>query len=462
MPRGDCSCSRRAFLKGCGLTLGGFGLASLFPSALIHHALAFTGSSDKRVLFIFMRGGNDGINAIIPHGDPDYSLARRPTLYVPYNAAYDLNGFASLHPALARLQEPYQQGDLAIVHRVGYANSTRSHFDGQRIWENGVPSQPQLFEGWLYRYIHESALSSGAALPVLSVQSTPPLALRGAEKFVNIANPDNFNYNISDPKRTKFKSSWQSLYGGLEGIEAYRPVLSQTGVKLADTIDEYASWDQANWNPLDPNNGWSLFPVSAATNQPGFATTSFDFFKSVKVCALSLLESTGSSPNGTRVAGAQLNGWDTHSGQGQLTGLQPDLLSWLAYAIRSLKIVLSGAATDPRNYPSIWQNTVVMTMSEFGRTTIENGSHGTDHAAASCLFVAGGAVNGGVYNCDAASWPNGVMLGVNGRYLLERTDYRSIFWEILRDHMGASPATVETVFPGYTAAGLGAQELGLV
>lgn len=459
-----CSCSRRSFLKGAGVTLSGFGIASLFPTPFIQQALAgTTATGDKRLLFIFLRGGNDGLNAVIPHGDPDYSPARRPTLHVPYAAQYDLNGFASLHPSLGSLLEPFNAGELAVVHRVGYPNSSRSHFDGQRIWENGDPTQAQLFEGWLYRYVHQSALSAGVSLPVLSIQATPPLMLRGQERFVNVADPDNFSYIITDPtKLSKFKSRWRTTFSGLQGLEAYRPILSQTGVKLVDTLDEYASWDQSNWNPLDPNTGFSLFPVSAATNQAGFSTASFDFFRSVKVCALSLLESTGASANGTRVAGTQLTGFDTHSGQGQTSGVQPELFSWLAYAMQSLRIVLSGGATDPRGYPSIWDNTVVVTLSEFGRTTIENGSGGTDHAAASCLFLAGGSVNGGVYNCDASTWPAGVMLGVNGRYLLERTDYRAIFWEILRDHMGANPALVDTVFPGYSASGVGTQELGLV
>jgi len=118
------------------------------------------------------------------------------------------------------------------------------------------------------------------------------------------------------------------------------------------------------------------------------------------------------------------------------------------------------AANDPRAYPAVWSDTVVATLSEFGRTSKENGSFGSDHAAASCLFAAGGSVIGGVYNCDPSTWPAGVMFGDSGRYLLVRTDYRAIFWEILRDHMGADPATVDSVFPGYTALGL--QELGLI
>jgi uncharacterized protein (DUF1501 family) len=448
-------------LRGCGLTLTGFSIASLFPTPLIRQVMAGGLTDDRRLLFVFLRGGNDGINALIPHGDVDYNPTNRPTLYIPPVDAIDLNGFASLHPALGDMADAFNAGDLAAIHRVGYANNSRSHFDGQRIWENGDPTQTQLFEGWLYRYVQEAAISVGVDLPVLSVQSAPPVLLRGEEKFVNVANPDNFNYIIGDPPRSKMATGWGETAANLVGLEKYRPVLSQTGIKLADTFDEYQSWDQANWDPLDPDTGWSLFPVSGATNQAGFSAQSYEFFGALKVAALALLESAGTD-NGTRIAGTQLGGWDTHNGQGQINGTQAELLSWLAYGFKSLRIVLSGAATDPRNYTSIWDRTIVVTLSEFGRTSRENGSFGSDHAAASCLFAMGGTVAGGVYNCDATTWPAGAMFGVDGRYLLERTDYRAVFWEILRDHMGASAATADAVFPGYTSLGLPSQELGLI
>src|SRR5262245_53946923 len=131
-----CSCSRRSFLKGSGLTLAGFGLSSLFPAAFLRSAMA-AGNSSKRLLFIFMRGGNDGINTVIPHGDPDYNTTNRPTLYIPPASAINLNGFASLHPAMQDAMDAYNAGDLAIIHRVGIPNNTLSHFDDQRTWENG-------------------------------------------------------------------------------------------------------------------------------------------------------------------------------------------------------------------------------------------------------------------------------------------------------------------------------------
>jgi len=461
-----CDCSRRSFLRGAGLTLAGFGLHSLLPGAFVRQALASGPFSNKRLLFIFLRGGNDGINTVIPAGDPDYNTINRPTLYIPNASSLDLgNGFARLHPALAELLPVFSSGDLAVVHRAGFPNNTKSHFDDQRIWENGDPAQPNLFEGWLYRYIEENTVSAGVLLPALSVQGNQPVLLRGQEPFVNIANPGFFDYYYTtDPKRSKLKGSWDGQYTNLTGLEPYRPLLTQTSIKLVDTLDEYRSWSQQTWDPKDPNTGFSLFPVDAATNPPGppgpFSTSSFGFFRALKVCALSLLESDAVNNNGTRVAGCELGGFDTHNAQGAATGAQANLLSWLAYGLKSLQIVLSGAANDPRGYPAIWDDTVVTTLSEFGRTTKENGSIGSDHAAASCLFIAGGAVNGGVYNCDAGTWPTGVMFGDAGRYLLVHSDYRAIFWEILRDHMGADPATVDAVFPGYSSLGL--TELGLI
>ena len=465
-----CDCSRRSFLRGSGLTLAGFGLSSLLPGAWIRHALAAGPFSNKRLMFIFLRGGNDGINTVIPNGDPQYSVANRPSLYIPPASSIDLlNGFARLHPSMADVMDVFNSGDLAIVHRVGFPNNSRSHFDDQRVWENGNPSTPKMFEGWLYRYVIENAVAQGVDLPALSVQGTPPVLLRGDVKFVNVANPDSFDYLPSEPKKTKIKNAWLDRFTNLTGLEPYRPALTDTGIKLVDTLDEYRAWDQRNWHPKDPNTGFYLFPVSDLTNPPGptgprFGTNSYSFFKALKVCALSLLESDATSPNGTRLAGTELGTFDTHNNQGQATGSQATLLSWLAYGLRSLQILLSGAATyDPgqeRTYPAIWQDTMVVTLSEFGRTSKENGSFGSDHAAASCLFAAGGAVNGGVYNCDPGTWPAGVMLADAGRYLLMRTDYRAIFWEILRDHMGADPAKVDAVFPGYS--GLGLQEVGLV
>src|SRR5437867_2760999 len=318
-----CDCSRRSFLQGCGLTLAGFGITSLFPGAWIRYATGTPATSSKRLIFIFMRGGNDGINAVIPIGDSAYSATNRPTLYIPPstpapNTPISLgNNFAYLHPRLGDLMPVFNSGDLAVVHRVGFPNNSRSHFDDQRTWENGNPADSKSYEGWLYRYIQQNAVTQGVNLPAISVQNTQPVILRGQERFVNIADPNSFDYINAPPKRTKYQSAWLGEYSNLGGLEPYRPILSDAGVKLIDTLDEYRSWDQANWNPTDPSRTdfnsvpYSLFPVSDATNPATSATAklfsaqSYTFFKDLKVCALSMLESDPNNNNGTRIAGTE-------------------------------------------------------------------------------------------------------------------------------------------------------------
>ena len=295
--RSTCSCSRRHFLSGAGVTLAGFGLSSVFPTPLIQAATTDTLASQlapgKRMLFVFLRGGNDGLNAVIPHGDTDYNATNRPTLYIAPNQAIDLNGFASFHPSLADLMPAYIDNELAVIHRIGYPDSSRSHFDGQRIWENGDPSQAQLFEGWLYRYIKSNAVDAGVDLPVVTTQATPPLVTSGQEEsYLNIASPTSFAYVAGEPIQSKLKNAWKGAYEGLFGLEAYRPVLSQTGVRLVDSLDEYASWDQANWDPKDPDDGYSLFPVDATTDPENrFNPAAWAWFASLKIAVLALLES---------------------------------------------------------------------------------------------------------------------------------------------------------------------------
>jgi len=101
----------------------------------------------------------------------------------------------------------------------------------------------------------QSAIDQGVRLPAITVQALPPVIVRGDEKFVNVANPDSFDYIFPDPKRSKLMNSWRNVYSSLTGLEPFRPALTDTSVKLIDTLDEYRSWDQVHWDPKDPNTG---------------------------------------------------------------------------------------------------------------------------------------------------------------------------------------------------------------
>lgn len=452
-----CDCSRRSFLKGGGLMLAGVGLGTFLPAEVLEHALADS-ATGRRLLFLYLSGGCDVINTVIPHGDPDYNATTRPTLYIGPEQALDLNGFASLHPRLDQLREAFDAGDLAVVHRVGYPAMSLSHFDGYKIWHGGAPAQIDISDGWLYRYIASNAVSAGVPLPVVTVNGVTPAVVSGTERFVNIGNPGNFDYIHDAAARDKYRAAWRDVFGHGAGLERFRPLLSATGVKLLDVTEQYRLWDQAAYNPRDPNGGEYLFPVDAVTDPAQTYANYWSYFQNLRVAVLALLESDGRG-NGTRVAGLELGGFDTHDGQGRVAGAHPDLLRVVARSVRAVRTALSGAALDNRGYAAVWDDTAFVTFSEFGRTSRENGSRGTDHGQATFSLVAGGRVNGGVYNCDAATWEPGALFAVDGSYLAHRTDYRALFWEILRDHMGAAVATADAVFPGYTGAGL--QELNL-
>ena len=214
-----CSCSRRSFLRGCGLTLTGFGIASVFPTPFIQHALAGDArTSTKRLLFIFLRGGNDGINAVIPHGDPDYSIDQPADAVHPVQRAVrSLNGFASLHPSLGNLLEAYNAGDLArraprrLSEQLALALRRPAHLGERRSRRSRSCSRAGC-----YRYIQESALVRGrAGCRCCRCSRTPPLLLRGDEKFVNIANPDSFTTTPPSPSARSSRAHWRELYANL-------------------------------------------------------------------------------------------------------------------------------------------------------------------------------------------------------------------------------------------------------
>src|ERR1700719_4426793 len=173
--------SRRAFLKGSSLAMFGVGTA---PSWLGRAAFADTSSTQhKKILVaIFQRGAADGLNVVVPFGDPSY-YALRPALAIPKPAnaadsAIDLNGFFGLHPSLASLKPIYDAKALAIVHATGSPDPTRSHFDAQDFMEAGTPGMKSTRDGWLNRAL---APEGGVVSPLraIALGSSLPRTLRG-------------------------------------------------------------------------------------------------------------------------------------------------------------------------------------------------------------------------------------------------------------------------------------------
>lgn len=422
--------SRRHFLR----SAAGFGaLGTTSLGFLGRQAMAqdTVGGSNKKLLFIFLRGGNDGVNTLIPHGDSEYNTENRPTLYIPPEDALDLgNDFAYLHPMMAPMMPLYDAGKLACIHRVGYINQSRSHFDSQDYWEKGVPNDPSIDDGIFYRQLREvlDLADPENSFAAASISGSAMTALKGDQPFPNFTSSSQFNFLGNDEEQAKFLGQLPSTPGagdgkGMLGLYGDTPLanafyansVNATGTALGGTISTLATAQ----GDYVPENG-ADYPGGTFGNRLQEAAM---LFKRTDV----------------KILGANIGGFDTHSNQGSIYGSHGNLLQNLAEGFQALSLDLQDQ----------WDDLVVVTMTEFGRTSKENGSYGTDHAEASVVFAAGGGIKGGVYNCDAATWADGDMFSRRGRYVERKTDFRSLFGEIFVNHFGTDAARLNTVMPGF-------------
>ncbi len=462
----------------------------------------------KKLLFIFLRGANDGLNNVIPHGDDAYGPVIRDNIQIPVDPSqtwnvrgralfptagatrgtYDYpfsiplgNGFAGLHPSLKFLAPVYNAGELAMIHRVGYPRQSRSHFDSQNYWETGAPRDPMVKDGILYRAMYESGRTQVNSLTGVSFQSSLPLMLRGSRAAMT---------NITDPTRYDLLGVPNNVDGNLKMANALaaansagfvpkqnRDMLQQQYANMSKTLDIFAglNFSEAGNTFVDDENTdgrrpYYLFPTTSdkngggpgGTGNPNYVvpTNAYGFFNQLKSAAL-ILNKTDAI-----VAGTQIDGWDTHSNQGGVTGSHANLLRRVGWSLYALRKYFKNHGDQCR-----WDDLVVVTLSEFGRTTIENSDNGTDHAEASVMYVAGGGVKGfqtnalgavtrsGIFNCgpsDPVAWQtgmNGTMFQSTGRYLQRATDFRSVMGSLVRDHLGATQEQLNRIIPGYSVAG---------
>lgn len=418
--------SRRQFLRRSSL----FGGALAFHPFLLNRSLHGAEPGDnKKLIFVFQRGGNDGINTVIPRGDSEYNTSNRPSLYLPEEDAIDLgNGFAQLHPAMAPLMDLYNAnhlngaegpGNLAVIHRVGYANQSRSHFDSQDYWEKGVPRDKSIKDGLFYRQLANTRDLRAVenAFVAASISGSQIDALQGAHPFPNFREAEDFSFLGDDAASGKFLGEAASqndplgkglrgLYSGPGGLPTarYANLVKQTGNAMSTALGTLK--EAVDQGPYTPENG-AIYPNGS-------------FGDKLREAAM-LMKRTP-----VRVIGVNIGGFDTHSRQGTANGKHADLLNDIAQGFAALHLDLQAQ----------WDDIILVTMTEFGRTSKENGGGGTDHAEASTMFVAGGGVNGGVYNCDDTTWDDGDIFSKRGRYLARRTDFRSVFGEIFTKHFG--------------------------
>jgi uncharacterized protein (DUF1501 family) len=331
----------------------------------------------------------------------------------------DLEGFFGLHPSLAPFKSMWTQGILAPVHAVGSPSNTRSHFDAQDYMESGTPDVKGTRDGWLNRYLAAKGTcaecGSGVSTPqtlfrAVAMSQQTPRILVGPAPSVAMNSIEEFAIRASGPAAANIEAMYAT--GRADVVHA-------AGGEMLEAMKVLRS---ANPVQYQPRNG-AEYPRS-------------QFGQRLRQIAQMLKADVG-----LEIAFADVGGWDTHINQGGATGQLATRLADFATAIQALVIDLGDRMAD----------VVILTMSEFGRTARQNGNAGTDHGHAGCLFVIGGSVKGGKV---LGRWPGLEPEQLNeGRDLALTTDFRSVFGEIVRRHLGA--ARLETIFPGFSPTELG-------
>ena len=405
--------TRRAFLKSSSLALVSFGL---LPRALARAAAATAGAGRgrrKTLVVVLQRGACDGLNTVVPWGDPRYG-GLRPTIAVPRpnggrEAALDLDGFFGLHPALEPLLPFWKDRRLAVVQAVGSPDPTRSHFDAQDFLESGTPGRKATDDGWLNRGLQARPERDASPLRAVALTPTLPRILSGRAPAVSMANLRDFA--LRGGRAPGAQKGFEEMYAG-----AVTEALRGAGQETFEALD-------------------ALTAVAPASVAGGRASRRVGRNSASLGQALDQVAQLVRSEVGLELAFVETGGWDHHANEGGVQGQ-------MAGRLRNLAQGLSGFATalGPR-----LDDVVLVTLTEFGRTARENGNRGTDHGHGSVALVLGGAVRGGRVH---GRWP-GLEPGAlyEGRDLAVTTDYRDLVGELLARHSGITD--LRSVFPGH-------------
>jgi len=378
--------ARREVLKALGGLIAVAGLPGL--------AVAAAPETGRRLVFVFLRGGLDGLSAVPAYGDPDFA-GKRGELAIASpgttGGALKLDGMFGLSPFLVEMHKHYDAKELAVLHAVASPYRERSHFDAQNLLENGTPKPFGREAGWLNVALAESAGAGGLALG-----PNVPLVLRGPATV----------------------SSWSPS------------VLPAPDPDLLERLAQLYRDDPLLAKPFAAaREAQGLMEGHGRRGMAGGGPQA----------AVALAKAAGTllaKRDGPRVATIDFGGWDTHANQiGEYSPLT-----------RNLRLLDRGVATLRGALGPVWSETAVLIVTEFGRTVAINGSRGTDHGTAGVAFVLGGAVRGGRVIAD---WP-GLASGAlhEGRDLKPTLDLRALFKAALVAQLGVDEAALETkVFP---------------
>jgi len=362
---------------------------------------------------IFLRGGADGLNIIVPHGDdayyksrPKIAIARPDQQSADKNQkALDLDGFFGIHPALASLLPFFQANQIVAVHATGSPDPTHSHFEAMDYMERGTPGSFSLNTGWIGRHLASLDTGTNAALRAIGWGGTLQQSLRGSVNAIALDSILDYHLRGRDGVGDQMVTVLNTLYA--LDLASLKESADQTNAVLnivkKINISSYRGTHGANY---DPNNYFHMALMQTA------ALVKADV--------------------GLEVSAIDLGGWDTH--QNQLTDQ--------AGALTRLASGLSNFATD---MDVLMKKVTIVIMSEFGRRVAENASAGTDHGHGNMMMVMGGNV---VNKPVIAQWPGLADDKLADGDLTITIDYRDVLSEILIKRL--NNPQVNNVFPNFT------------
>ena len=390
----------------------GLGLLAPLAGLQLVNAAGAAVPGGPRLVLVILRGGLDGLAAVPAVGDPAFADARG-ALGRFASPALPLDGLLALHPALPGLHGLYGQGELLVLHATGLPYRERSHFDAQQVLESGGERPFALDTGWLGRAL------AGNGHKGMAFQSAVPLVLRGH------AGIDTWAPSTRPDPAPDLVARLGRLYAddaALGDALARAQALRVDGAMLASQPAAV------------PNR-------QASGMQPGSITAA----PPRQAAALLLARQAAAfvaAPDGPQAAVLALGGWDSHANQAADGGPLVNNLRLLDNTLAALREGLTAPGTG-----DVWRRTVVLVVTEFGRTVAINGTLGTDHGTGGAAFVLGGAVQGGRVLAD---WPGLAPAQRNdGRDLRITMDLRAVFKTVLTDHLGLPSALVaNTLLPG--------------
>ena len=412
--------TRRYFLQSSGALLAYCGVAPLQALAKAAPAAEAAGAvaKGKTLVVIFLRGGIDGLNLVVPYGDEHYAKLRQG-IRIPKpgeeNGAADLDGFFGLHPRAKALMPLFDSGHAVAAHAVGYAKNSRSHFEEQDVWETGVIGNTLGSDGWLNRHLITS--EGHGPVRAIALGNTLPRILRGDAAAYAVRGLADLNLPSTGSDADRVAAALEHAYqcDPAQHLGDARDMVAQTGAATLEGVKQIRAVAELPYKPA------AEYPEKSGLAQQLAA-------------AARLIK----SDIGLEVIEIDYGGWDTHNNQGYgIEGQYGNKVAELANALAAFTQDLGDKLND----------TLVLTLSDFGRTAKENGTRGTDHGWANAMFAIGGpvAATGERVGDDKApnrrkvvtSWPGLAPDQLyQNRDLAHTTDFRDVLGEAVQNHLG--------------------------